>query len=239
MPRPVICYNIKTIPDYAAVARANGIHEDDIVAAKRVFGDEPLPPPFHKVVAIGALTSTYDHSQRRWNVIEMATLHIGDRTEKELIAAFLRLIECTMPTLISDGHGMILPILRSRAQLYRLSCPHLARFQHTRFTDMFVNLKEQIGASRMSMDACCRIQRIGETTDQIDDAALRELVEVGDFERIAVHSISLVCATYALFLLQEVFAGRVSDDTLDDCYASLISAFEQMEATRPTKFVQA
>lgn len=237
MSRPALCFSIKVVPDYDRAARANDL--PDAAAAQSFFGRESLPPPFHKIVSISALTATYH--LRKWSVIEMASLHIGDRSEKDLIALFLRLIQCTMPTLISFGGIPVLPILRSRAQLYRLSAPHLAHFAYFDPSDMHLDLREKFApkAGRsMSLDALCRAQGVGEKVEDMDDSKVETLVAAAKFDEIALHGISDVIATYSLFLVQEVFAGRLNDATAKESYDSLLAAYERMEATKPTKFVQ-
>jgi 3'-5' exonuclease len=243
MPRPVVVFDIETIPDYAAIARANRLPEDDIEGAKKILGEEFPQAPFHEIVCISALTATYDISERVWRVIEMAALHTADRTEADLVSEFVQLIRCTSPTLVSyNGRAFDLPVIRFRAQLHRLAAPYLAAFPYFSYSEMHLDLCERLALKprdRLTLDACCRVQRVGAKMAGMDGSRVAEFIAQQRHDEVALYCASDVAATYALFLLQERFAGRLSAEGAMRSHDSLQEALNRVERERPPRFVQA
>lgn len=126
MPRPVLVFDIESIPDHTAIARANSLPEGDVDAAKALIGDEFPPPPYHRIVCISAICASYeDHT---WQMMETATFHAGDRSEKQILEKFFELIDFTAPLLVSySGASFDLPVIAHRAMQHRLAGRHLTR----------------------------------------------------------------------------------------------------------------
>ena len=83
----VIVWDIETVPDLAGYAAANG-HDgktDDEVRAE--LGEKFPKHIYHSIICIGALIAHRDNDH--WGVEALGAPHVGERSEKELIAAFV------------------------------------------------------------------------------------------------------------------------------------------------------
>ena len=83
----VLVWDIETVPDLAGFAAANG-HDgksDDEIRAE--LGDKFPKHIYHSIICIGALIA---HQQDdHWVVDALGAPHVGDRPERDLIAAFV------------------------------------------------------------------------------------------------------------------------------------------------------
>ncbi|MGO9547696.1 MAG: hypothetical protein ACLPPF_23265 [Rhodomicrobium sp.] len=83
----VIVWDLETVPDLRGYAVANGMTvstDDDVLAA---IGDKFPKHIYHSIVCIGALVA--HREQGAWIVDALGAPHVGERTEKQLIAAFV------------------------------------------------------------------------------------------------------------------------------------------------------
>ncbi len=120
MPQPHIVFDIETVLDEEAVARAHKLSPGDMNAVRAIIGDGFPKPAYHKIVAIAAIALTYDVYSRTWSVLEMATLHTGDRSERELVSQFVDYVRRMTPTLVGyNSLAFDLPVVRARAMLHR------------------------------------------------------------------------------------------------------------------------
>jgi hypothetical protein len=83
----VLVWDIETVPDLAGFAAANG-HDgksDDEIRAE--LGDKFPKHIYHSIICIGALIA---HQQDdHWVVDALGAPHVGERSERDLIAAFV------------------------------------------------------------------------------------------------------------------------------------------------------
>ena len=95
----VLVWDIETVPDLAAFAAANG-HDgksDDEIRAE--LGDKFPKHIYHSIICIGALIA---HQQDdHWVVDALGAPHVGERSERELIAAFVDKIATLNPQLVT------------------------------------------------------------------------------------------------------------------------------------------
>jgi predicted PolB exonuclease-like 3'-5' exonuclease len=77
-----------------------------------------------------------------WSVDALGAAHIGERTEKELIASFVEKIAALSPQLITfNGSSFDLPVLRYRTMVHGVAAPGLAaRPYFHRYRDDAVDL---------------------------------------------------------------------------------------------------
>jgi hypothetical protein len=81
----VIVWDVETVPDLAGYAAANG-HDgksDDEIRAE--LGEKFPKHIYHSIICIGALIAHRDNDH--WVVEALGAPHVGERSEKELIAA--------------------------------------------------------------------------------------------------------------------------------------------------------
>ena len=244
MSKAHVLFDIETTVDYAAICRAHKLHETDIEGAKRILGENFPKPPFHKIVAISAATLAYDIDERYWRTIEMASLHVGDRSEADLIRAFIELVRCTMPVLVSfNGSGFDLPVIKARAMMHRLSGKTLAsRHYERRYSDMHLDLCDQLGPGgrdKMKLDQACRAMCAGAKLEGMDGAGVGNYIEAGRYEDVAFYCAADIVATAAIFFVLESYAGRLNEETTSRSVESLRQAMLRMQEERPSTFVQA
>jgi predicted PolB exonuclease-like 3'-5' exonuclease len=111
----IIVWDIETVPDIKGFAAANGHEgktEDDIRAA---LGDKFPKHIYHSIIWIGALVAHQHDGQ--WIIDALGAPHVGERSEKALIASFVDRIAELSPQLVTfNGSSFDLPVLRYRAR---------------------------------------------------------------------------------------------------------------------------
>jgi 3'-5' exonuclease len=95
----IIVWDLETVPDLAAAARmldmGNAPEADVRQALRSGFPKHPL----HKIVCIGALIAS--SQPEGWRVDALGAPHIGERSEGELISAFVERVSQLHPQLIT------------------------------------------------------------------------------------------------------------------------------------------
>jgi predicted PolB exonuclease-like 3'-5' exonuclease len=125
----IIVWDIETVPDLKGFAAANGHDgrgDDEIRAA---MGDKFPKHIYHSIICIGALIARQDNGQ--WIIDALGAPHVGERSEKALISAFVDRIAELSPQLVTfNGSSFDLPVLRYRAMVHgndrkrpHLNCP--------------------------------------------------------------------------------------------------------------------
>ncbi len=82
-----IVWDLETIPDLEAFARMQGTPDLEPTEAEAQMGEKFQKLPLHKIVCIGALIA--QRSGGPWTVRSLGAPHTGERTEAEIIAAFV------------------------------------------------------------------------------------------------------------------------------------------------------
>src|SRR5437868_4997245 len=120
MAENVIVWDLETVPDLDAVARVHDLPGLSLEAARETLGDKFPRLPFHKIVCVGAVVA--EKAEGVWRVNAIDAPHIGDRSEKDLITAFVGKIADLNPRLVTfNGNSFDLPVLRYRAMLHHIS----------------------------------------------------------------------------------------------------------------------
>jgi predicted PolB exonuclease-like 3'-5' exonuclease len=125
----VIVWDLETVPDLAAAARMLDLGDASEADVRQALGSSFPKHPLHKIVCIGALIAS--RQPEGWRIDALGAPHIGERTEAELISAFVERVGQLRPQLITfNGHRFDLPVLRYRAMVNRISATGLwARFR--------------------------------------------------------------------------------------------------------------
>ena len=109
----VLVWDIETVPDLKGFASAHG-HD-----VREAMGDKFPKHIYHSIICIGALLAQRDNAH--WEVTRVGARHIGERSEKELIAGLVNWIAETKPQLVTfNGSGFDLPVLRYRAMVHAI-----------------------------------------------------------------------------------------------------------------------
>src|SRR5215467_4812303 len=157
----VIVWDIETVPDLRGFAAANGHigKSDDEVRAE--LGDKFPKHIYHSIVCIGALVAHGESDH--WAVDAVGAPHIGERSEKELIQAFVDKIAALSPQLVTfNGNGFDLPVLRYRAMINSVPAPGLSlRPYFHRYTEDAIDLCDVLSSysaqSKATLDELSRI----------------------------------------------------------------------------------
>jgi 3'-5' exonuclease len=90
MSRHVIVWDLETVPDIAGYAAANDLTGKSNEEIREALGNKFPKHIYHSIVCIGALVAhkELDH----WAVDAIGAPHVGERTEKQLISAFVHKI---------------------------------------------------------------------------------------------------------------------------------------------------
>jgi predicted PolB exonuclease-like 3'-5' exonuclease len=151
----VIVWDIETVPDLAGYAAANGHdgNSDDEIRAE--LGEKFPKHIHHSIICIGVLIVRHDNDH--WVVEALGAPHVGERSEKELITAFVDKITELKPQLVTfNGSSVDLPVLRYRAMIHKVPAIGLsARPYFHRYTDDAVDYVTFCPRSRLEPGAHC------------------------------------------------------------------------------------
>jgi 3'-5' exonuclease len=94
-------------------------------------------------VCIGALVARRE--DECWAVEALGAPHVGERSERELISAFVGKIGELSPQLVTfNGNGFDLPVLCYRAMIHAVSAPGLADCSYfNRYTEDALVVREE------------------------------------------------------------------------------------------------
>jgi len=135
----VLVWDIETVPDLAGFAAANG-HDgksDDEIRAE--LGDKFPKHIYHSIICIGALIARQQNDY--WVVDALGAPHVGERSERDLIVAFVDKIATLNPQLVTfNGSSFDLPVLGYRAMVHKVPAIGLS----ARTISAEVSLEEQV-----------------------------------------------------------------------------------------------
>jgi predicted PolB exonuclease-like 3'-5' exonuclease len=220
----VIAFDLETVPDLGAVGRIHGLegHSDDELRA--ALGDGFPKLPLHSIACIGALVA--ERQDDHWAVTALGAPHVGDRSEAELIAAFLKRIDELSPRLVSfNGSGFDLPVLRYRAMVHALPAPGLRPRYFNRYSDDALDLCDVLssfGASgKVKLDDLARTLALPGKPDGMEGSQVAQYVRDGRIAEVAAYCESDVINTYRVWLRYELFLANLTPAGFDASEASL------------------
>jgi hypothetical protein len=211
----VLVWDIETIPDVSGFAAANdmvGKTDEDVRSA---MGDRFPKHIFHSIVCIGAVIAHKE--ERGWIVDAVGAPHIGTRTEKELIAAFLDRIAESRPQLVTfNGNSCDLPVLRYRAMIHSIAAPGLSvRPYFNRYTDDAIDLCDVLSSyspqAKATLHEVCRVMGLPGKPEDIHGGDVEKYFNAGRIQEIADYCETDVVNTYRVWLRYELFRGKLTD----------------------------
>jgi predicted PolB exonuclease-like 3'-5' exonuclease len=211
----VIVWDIETVPDLQGFAAANYLVGKSDVEIQEAMGDKFPKHIYHSIVCIGALVA--HHENDHWAVDALGTPHVGDRSEKELIQAFVDKIAQLNPQLVTfNGNSFDLPVLRYRAMINGVAAPGLsARPYFNRYTEDAVDLCDALASfspqAKATLHELSRILGMPGKPDRMDGSEVHKYFRDGRIQDIADYCETDIVNTYRVWLRYELFRGRLNE----------------------------
>ena len=244
MSTSVIVWDIETIPDLRGFASAKGLVSKSHDEVRGEMGDKFPKLIYHSIVCIGAVVASWH--QDGWQVSAIGAPNIGERSEKEIISAFVNRIAELSPQLVTfNGASFDLPVLRYRAMVCGVAAPGLAlRPYFNRYTEDAVDLCDVLASfspqNKASLHELCRVMGLPGKPDAISGADVERYVREGRIAEVAAYCETDVVNTYRVWLRYELFRGRLTENGLETSEASLSDYIGSRTNTKPhLAYVQA
>jgi predicted PolB exonuclease-like 3'-5' exonuclease len=238
LPEHVLIWDLETVPDAAALSRIHGRSKlMNAAEVKEVLAGQFPKLPVHQIICIGALIAS--RSEQGWTIETLGAPHIGERTEADLIASFVERISALRPRLVTyNGYTFDLPVLRYRAMLHRISAPGLAaRAYFNRYSDDAIDLCDVLASyipqAKVSLDLLSKSLGLSGKPQNISGADVERLFLTGKIRDIAEYCEVDVINTYRLWLIFELFCGRLSMQSWSASENSLRSFVGQRLDAKP------
>ena len=221
----ILVWDLETIPDLKGFAAADGHDgktEDEI---REALGDKFPKHIYRSIVCIGALIAHQDGD--RWVADALGAPHVGERSEPELIAAFVERIAQLNPQLVTfNGSSFDLPVLRYRAMVHELHAIGLsARSYFHRYTDDAIDLCDVLSSfapgAKATLHELCRVMGLPGKPEGINGAEVAQYYRDGRIREIADYCESDVVNTYRPWLRHELFCGKLTDAAFKASEANL------------------
>jgi 3'-5' exonuclease len=232
----VIVWDLETVPDLRGFAAANGLVGKTDDEVREAFGDKFPKHIYHSIVCIGGLVAhaAGDH----WIVDALGAPHVGERTEKQLITAFVGRIADLNPQLVTfNGNSFDLPVLRYRAMINAVPAPGLAaRSYFNRYTEDALDLCDALSSfnsgARATLNEISKIMGMPGKPDGIDGGQVDKYFREGKVNEIAEYCASDVLNTYRVWLRYELFRGRLTEAAHRSSELNLIDFIKRHENTK-------
>jgi len=221
----ILVWDIETIPDLRGFAAANALDgkTDDEIRAE--LGEKFPKHIYHSIVCIGALVAHWENEH--WIVDALGAPHVGERSERELIADFVDKIAQLKPQLVTfNGSSFDLPVLRYRAMVHKVPAPGLsARRYFHRFTDDATDLCDVLSSfapgAKATLHEICRVVGLPGKPDGMHGGEVEQYHRDGRIDEIADYCESDVVNTYRVWLRYELFQGKLSDTAFEASESNL------------------
>jgi 3'-5' exonuclease len=165
--------------------------------------------------------------------------NIDERSEKDIISAFVNRIADLSPQLITfNGSSFDLPVLRYRAMVCGVAAPGLAlRPYFNRYTEDAVDLCDVLASfspqNKASLHELCRVMGLPGKPDGIDGSEVEKYVREGHIAEVAAYCETDVVNTYRVWLRYELFRGRLTEGGLRASEANLSDYIQVHSNTKP------
>jgi predicted PolB exonuclease-like 3'-5' exonuclease len=233
----VIVWDLETVPDLGATARMLDMEGESDEKVRAALGSAFPKHPLHKIACIGALVAS--RVPEGWNVDALGAPHIGERSEAELIAAFVCKIAQLRPQLVTfNGNSFDLPVLRYRAMLNRVSAGGLqVRPYFRRYSDDALDLCDALasyaGSAKVKLDEISRIIGLAGKPQGLDGSKVEAMVAAGQIDEVARYCESDVLNTYRVWLVYELFRASLTAAQLEWSEAQLREFVQARKLANP------
>jgi len=221
----VIVWDIETVPDISGYAMANDLFDKPAEEVREIIGDKFPKHIYHSIICIGALIAHWD--ENHWVVDALGAPHVGERTEGELIAAFVDKIADLTPQLVTfNGQSFDLPVLRYRAMAHKVSAIGLSvRPYFNRYTDDAIDLCDVLSSfspnAKSTLHELCRVLGLPGKPNGIVGSEVEKYYQEGRISEIADYCESDVVNTYRVWLRYELFRGKLTEAGFEASEANL------------------
>lgn len=221
----VIVWDLETIPDIDGFASASQLDGKPEAEIRESMGDKFPKLIFHRIACIGALIAS--RAEGHWQIDAVGAPHIGERSEKDLIQAFVERIDELTPRLVTfNGASFDLPVLRYRAMINQVSAPGLIKRNYfNRYSDDAIDLCDVLASfdrgSKVSLHQLSRVLGFPGKPDGIDGSQVDAYCRAGRFKEVADYCETDVVNTYRIWLRYELFRGSLSPSSYEKSEANL------------------
>jgi 3'-5' exonuclease len=211
----VVVWDLETVPDLKGFAAANNIVGKSDADVRTELGDKFPKHIYHSIVCIGVVLATREPT--RWHVSVVGAPHVGERTEAQLISAFVDKIAEVRPQLVTfNGNSFDLPVLRYRAMLNKIAAPGLSmRPYFNRYSEDAYDLCDVLSSfspgGKATLDEISRIMGLPGKPGDISGKDVERYYLEGRIKEIANYCETDVVNTYRVWLRHELFRGKLSE----------------------------
>jgi predicted PolB exonuclease-like 3'-5' exonuclease len=186
------------------------------------MGDKFPKHFYHSIICIGALVVHREDS--RWAVDALGAPHVGEGSEKALIASFVDRISVLSPQLVTfNGSSFDLPVLRYRAMVHGVAAPGLSlRPYFNRYSEDAVDLCDVLSSfsfqGKATLHELCRVMGLPGKSDGISGAEVEKYYRDGHVAMLPNTVKATLSTPTGCGCAMNCFAGdcRMSEDTLVD-----------------------
>jgi len=248
-----VIFDLETVPDVSAarVLMNPGAAVDDASVREgleslysRADGRAPfIKSVMHRIVCLGALYAYRSSVSEPWSIDRAGAIHIGQRTERELISTFIdSLGAAPAPQLVGfNSSSFDLPVLRYRALALGVPSFILHRgngrdywYRYGRdHLDICDFISSYGAATRPSLAELGAICGMSVKSDGMDGSQVERLVEEGRLDEVASYCESDVTVTYLLFLRLSLIIGDLSLDAYGRSLSAVRAFIEERTEKRP------
>ena len=218
MSENIIVWDLETVPDLKGFGAANGLVGKTNDEIREALGDKFPKHIYHSIVCIGALIA--HREQGYWAIDAIGAPYVGERTEAQLISAFVDRIAQLTPQLVTfNGNSFDLPVLRYRAMINSVSAPGLSlRPYFNRYTNDALDLCDLLSSfspnSKATLNELSRIMGLPGKPEGIAGSEVERYVREGRIKEVANYCETDVVNTYRVWLRYELFRGALREAEL-------------------------
>jgi 3'-5' exonuclease len=215
----VIVWDLETVPDIGGFAAANALVGKTDDEVRQLIGDKFPKHIYHSIVCIGALVAHRESDH--WAIDAPGAPHVGERTEKQLISAFVDRIAELHPQLVTfNGNSFDLPVLRYRAMVHGVSAPGLsARPYFHRYSEDAIDLCDVFSSfspqRKATLHEISRVMGLPGKPEGFDGSEVERYYREGKIKEVADYCETDVVGTYQLLMRHELFRGTLSQNAFE------------------------